>query len=95
MDTWQSIIQGLDEHMSWSRGVKNWPLQMSLASLFGRRSGTRPWELCTPGDSERKGEEQTPWAWTRAVCVTSVFIFLWRVSTGWQSLKCTSHPLMC
>ena len=63
--------------------------------LFGKKSETHPWELCAPGDSERKGREQAPWAWTRAVGVTSVFGRLWHASTGWQSLKCMSHPLLC
>jgi len=66
-----------------------------LFPLFGRRSGTRPRQLCIFGDSERKGGKQTPLAWTWVVGVASAFIRLWCASTGWQSLKCTSHPLLC
>ena len=54
MDTWHSIVQELNGHMSWSRGVKNWPLQSPLLpSLAGGREPA-PGSYVLPGTLREK-----------------------------------------
>jgi len=76
-----------------SRGSETDHYKCLLCFPLWQEVGNSPPGVMCSRELREKRREVDPLSLDPGVCITSVFLFLWRASTGWQSLKCVSHPL--